>query len=105
MSGRQSADPLDGRRRISAAPGGSFLQLPATVRNKKAVINPNNIDDDDCLEWTFLIAEANPQPPHHPERIPWYAAKKGKNSLNVSQIPNSKTCLIKSSMYLAGTGA
>ena len=57
---------------------GSYLPLPAAVRNKKAVINQKNMDDDDCLEWTFLIAEADPQPPHHPERISWYAAKKGK---------------------------
>ena len=55
---------------------GSYLPLPAAVRNKKAVINPNNMNDDDCLEWTLLIAEADPQPPHHPERISWYAAKK-----------------------------
>ena len=74
--------------------GGSYLPLPAAVRNKKTRINPKNMDADDCLEWTFLIAEADPQPPHHPERISWYAVKKGKYSspeINtptpVSQIP------------------
>ena len=74
--------------------GGSYLPLPAAVRNKKEVINPKHMDDDDCLEWTFLIAEADPQPPHHPERTSWYADKKGKYSSPeiytpklVSQIP------------------
>ena len=62
VGGRQSADPLDGHRKISAAWGGSYLPFLAAVRNKKAVINPkkNMDDDDDCLEWTFLIAEADP---------------------------------------------
>ena len=94
MGGRESADPLDGRRKISAAEGGSYLPLPAAVRNKKAVISPKNMD---CFEWTFLIAEAAPQPPHHPERVSWYAAKKGKYSspeINTptpsSQIPKLK---------------
>ena len=49
---------------------------------------------DDCLEWRCLIAEADPQPRHHPERISRCAAKKGKYSspeiktlTPVSQIP------------------
>ena len=92
--------------------GGSYLPLPAAVRNKKAAINPKNMDDDDCLEWTFFIAEADPQPPHHPERISCYAAKKVNIALLklTPQRPslrfqNSKNCLIKPSMYLAGTAA
>ena len=67
--------------------GGSYLSLPAAVRNKKAVINPKNMDDNDCLGWTFLIAEADPQPSHHPERISWHAAKKGKYSCPEINIP------------------
>ena len=94
--------------------GGSPLPLPAAVRNKKVVINPKHMDDNNCLEWTFLIAEADrqPQPQHHPERISWYAAKKVKIALLkvTPQCPalrfqNSKNCLMKPSTYLVGTRA
>ena len=51
--------------------GGSYIQLPAAVRNKKAVINVKN-KDDQCLRWALRAARANPAP-HHPERITWYS--------------------------------
>ena len=81
--------------------GGSYLPLSAAVRNKKAVINPKNMNDDDCLEWTFLIAEADL---HHLERISWYAAKKVNIALlkltpqrPALRFHNSKKCIIKPS--------
>ena len=71
--------------------GGSYFPLPAAVRNKKAVINPKNMDDDDCLEWTFLIAEADPQPPHHRERISCMPPKKvNKALLKLTRLSDSK---------------
>ena len=94
MVGRQSADPLDERRKISAAQGWFLSSTSGCGPEQKGSDQSKNMDDDDCLEWTFFIAQADPQPPHYSERISWYAAKKGKyNSpeINtptpVSQIP------------------
>ena len=92
--------------------GGSYLPLPAAVRNKKAVINPENMDDDDSLEWTFLIAKADPQPPHlrrefhgMPPRKVNVALLKITPQRPSLRFQNSKNCLIKPSKNLAGTAA
>ena len=36
--------------------GGSYIPLPAAVKNKHAVINVKNTDDR-CLEWTIIAAK------------------------------------------------
>lgn len=35
--------------------GGSYIPLPAAVRNKKAVLNVKN-KEDECLRWAFRSA-------------------------------------------------
>ena len=46
--------------------GGSYIPLPAAVKNKKAVVNVKN-EDDQCVVWTILAAifpvAKNPQRP------------------------------------------
>lgn len=51
--------------------GGSYIPLSPACAAKKAVVNVKNRDDH-CLRWAIRAARANPQPPHHPERVTWY---------------------------------
>ena len=57
--------------------GGSYIQLPVAVLNKKAVINLKN-KDDHCLRWALRAARANPTP-QNPQRITWYSDKDDLN--------------------------
>ena len=72
--------------------GGSYIPLPAAVRNKKAVVNVKNRDDH-CLRWAVRASLANPAPPNNPERISWYPTDDALNFTGVdaptpvSQVP------------------
>ena len=51
--------------------GGSYIPLPAAVKNKKAVVNVKNTDDQ-CLRWTlrsamFPVAKDPQRPTKYPE--------------------------------------
>ena len=36
--------------------GGSYIKSPKWLENKKAVINPKNENDDECLQWSIICA-------------------------------------------------
>ena len=72
--------------------GGSYIPLPAALRNKKAVFNVKNTDDH-CLRWALRAALAYPWPPQNQERPRWYPNENGLNFQGIdsptpiSQIP------------------
>ncbi|KAK3740268.1 hypothetical protein RRG08_031987 [Elysia crispata] len=50
--------------------GGSYIQLPAAVKNKKAVVNVKN-NDDHCLRWALRSALFQAaEHPHRPTKYP-----------------------------------
>ena len=48
--------------------GSSYLPLSPWLAKKKAIINPNN-DDNECFKWTVIAALEFPNTKSHPERI------------------------------------
>ena len=48
--------------------GSSYLPLPDWIEKKKAVINPNN-DDNECFKWAVIATLEFPNIKSHPERI------------------------------------
>ena len=36
--------------------GSSYIDLPAWIKGKKAVLNPKNEDDEECFKWTVITA-------------------------------------------------
>ena len=53
----ESIDPLDYKlHRVRLKRGGSYIKSPKCLENKKAVINPENNNDDECLRWSIICA-------------------------------------------------
>ena len=48
--------------------GGSYLDTPKWVKNKKATINPKN-NDDKCFQYVVTVALNYKQIEIHPERV------------------------------------
>ena len=48
--------------------GGSYKDFPKWLKNKKATINPKNIDDK-CFQYAITVALNHKQIKSHPERI------------------------------------
>ena len=48
--------------------GSSYIELPEWLKSKKAVINPQN-KDEECFKWTVIGALYHEEIKHHPERI------------------------------------
>ena len=48
--------------------GGSYIELPKWLKSKKAVINPQN-KDEECFKWAVIEALHHEEIKHHPERI------------------------------------
>ena len=42
--------------RVRSRRGESYVKSPKWVANKKATINPNNNNDDECLRWSTISA-------------------------------------------------
>ena len=42
--------------RVRLNRGGSYMKSRKWLENKKAVINPKNNDDDECLRWLIVCA-------------------------------------------------
>ena len=42
--------------RVHLKRGGSYIKSPKWLENKKAVINPKNENDDECLQWSIICA-------------------------------------------------
>ena len=53
----ESLDLLDYKlHRVRLKRGGSYIKSPKWLENKKAVINPKNENDDECLQWSIICA-------------------------------------------------
>ena len=54
--------------KISLNRGGSYIDSPEWIRNKKATINPQNKKDDKCFQYALTVALNHEQIKNHPER-------------------------------------
>ena len=54
--------------RLVLTRGSSYTELPGWIKSKKAVINPQN-KDEECVKWTVIEALRHKDIKHHPERI------------------------------------
>ena len=54
--------------KISLSRGGSFIDSPKWLKNKKATINPKN-NDDKCFQYALTVALSHEQIKNIPERI------------------------------------
>ena len=54
--------------RLALTRDGSNIELPKWTKSKKAVINPQN-KDEECFKWAVIEALHHEEIKHHPERI------------------------------------
>ena len=54
--------------RLLLARGSFYIELPEWIKSKKAVINPQN-KDEECFKWAVIEALHHEEIKHHPERI------------------------------------
>ena len=54
---------------LNLARGSSYLPLPDWIAKKKAIINPQN-DDEECCEWAVIAAENFKEIGRNPQCIP-----------------------------------
>ena len=54
--------------RLALTRGSSYINLPEWIKNKKAVINPQN-KDEECFKWAVIAALHHEEIKHNPERI------------------------------------
>ena len=53
----RSVDKLDINTKIyEPLRGDSYIPLPNKLENKKAIINPQNEEDEECFKWSITIA-------------------------------------------------
>ena len=65
-----SVDVLhNNRNKVSLSRGGSYIDSPKWVKNKRATINPQNKKDDRCFQYAVTVALNHEQIKDHPERI------------------------------------
>ena len=55
-------------QRLVLTRGGFYNELPKWIKSKKAVINPQN-KDEECFKWAVIEALHHEEIKHHPERI------------------------------------
>ena len=55
--------------KISLDRGGSHIDSPEWIKNKKATINPQNKKDDKCFQYPLTVALNHEKIKDHPERI------------------------------------
>jgi len=54
----RSVDKLDINTKIyEPLRGDSYIPLPNKLENKKAIINPQNKEDEECFKWSITIAQ------------------------------------------------
>ena len=56
--------------KIRLSRDGSYIDSPEWMKNKKAIINPQNEKDDECFQYAFSIALNHEQIKNHLEKIP-----------------------------------
>ena len=49
--------------------GSSYISLPSRIVSKKAVINPNNENDEECFKWAVTVALHHKEIGKNPQRI------------------------------------
>ena len=49
--------------------GKSYVKLPDWIANKKAIINPKNVNDDECFKWAVIAALNHKEIGSNPQRI------------------------------------
>ena len=54
--------------KLALTRGGSYNEFPEWLKSKKAVINPQN-KDEECFKWAVIEALHQKDIKHHPERI------------------------------------
>ena len=54
--------------KVSLSRGGSYIDSPKWLKNKKATINPKN-KDDKCFQYALTVSLNYEQIKDHPERI------------------------------------
>ena len=54
--------------KLALTRGGSYIELPKWLKNRKAVINPQN-KDEECFKWATSIALHHEDIKNNPERI------------------------------------
>ena len=55
--------------KVSLSRGGSYIDSPKWLKNKKATVNPQNKKDDRCFQYAVTVALNYEQIGDHPERI------------------------------------
>ena len=55
--------------KISLSRGGSYIDSPKWLKNKKVTINPKN-NDDKCFQYALTVALNCEQIKNHPVKIP-----------------------------------
>ena len=55
-------------QKIGFKRGGSYIDSPEWLKNKRATINPKN-NDDSCFQYTLTVALNHKKDKSHPERI------------------------------------
>ena len=53
--------------KLALTRGGSYTESPKWIKSKKAVINPQN-KDEECFKWAFIAALHHEEIKHNPER-------------------------------------
>ena len=61
----------------------SYIDLPKSIKDKKACVNVQNNDDDKCFVWAILSAEKNIK--NNPQRLEHYTPF--ENTINMDGIP------------------
>ena len=52
--------------KVSLSRGGSYVDSPEWLKNKKATINPQNKKDDRCFQYAVIVALNHEQIKDHP---------------------------------------
>ena len=52
--------------KVSLSRGGSYVDSPEWLKNKKATINPQNKKDDRCFQYAVVVALNHEQIKDHP---------------------------------------
>ena len=54
---------------LNLTQGSSYLPLPDWLANKRAIINPQNLNDEECFNWAVIAGLHYADIRSHPERI------------------------------------
>ena len=57
-----------GFHKLTLTRGSSYIKVPAWIASKKAVINPQNTDEE-CFKWAVIASLHHEKIDSHPERI------------------------------------